>query len=238
VFSNRPTLLRHRGHQAKEVTSVLLDGLSPQEEAEVRTRCRRRRFAAGEHLFHAGDIGDALHYIDRGRVLILVETTGGETVALTVLGPGQSFGEQALLDPRSRRTATARALEPTETLALSREDFELLRSVQPHLERVLTNVLAEQVRRLSERLVEALTEPIEVRVYRRLYELGTIYQVTGTEGPIPFTQDQVAAMAGARLRITNRVLNEARRDGVLSTMRRRIVVHDWEMLRRRAQLQQ
>ena len=54
---------------------MLLDGLNPQERTEMRTRCRRRRFATGEHLFHEGDIGDALHYIDRGRVLILVETS-------------------------------------------------------------------------------------------------------------------------------------------------------------------
>jgi CRP/FNR family cyclic AMP-dependent transcriptional regulator len=220
----------------KEITGVLLDGLSPQEQAEVRSRCRRQRFAAGEHLFHTGDIGDALHYIDRGRVLILVATSGGDTVALTVYGQGQSFGEQALLDPRARRTATARALEPTETLALARADFEAMRSLHPHLERVLSNVLADQVRRLTERLVEALTEPVEVRVYRRLHELGAVYAVTGTQEPIPLTQDQVAAMAGARLRITNRVLNDARRDGVVSTHRRRIVVHDWDALRRRAQL--
>ncbi len=217
---------------------MLLDGLSPQERTEMRGQCRRRRFAAGEHLFHEGDPGDALHYIDRGRVLILNQTAAGDAVGLTVLGRGQSFGEQALLDPRARRTATARALEPTETLALSRADFETLRSLRPQFERVLTNALADQVQRLSARLVEALTEPIEVRVFRRLYELGATYEVTDTEEPIPFTQDQVATMAGARLRITNRLLNEARRDGVLSTRRRRIVVHDWDALRRRARLTQ
>ena len=59
---------------------MLLDGLSPQEQTEVRQWCRRRRFATGEHLFHAGDIGDALHYIDRGRVLILLDTAGGDHV--------------------------------------------------------------------------------------------------------------------------------------------------------------
>ena len=215
---------------------MLLDGLSPQERTEVRQQCRRRRFAAGEHLFHEGDIGDALHYIDRGRVLILASTAAGEHVALTVLGQGQSFGEQALLDPRSRRTATARALEPTETLSLGRPDFEALRRANPQIERMLTNVLADQVRRLSARLVEALTEPAEVRVYRRLHELGAVYQVTGTGEPIPLTQDQLATMAGARLRIVNKVLNEARRDGVLATRRRRIVIEDWDEVQRRAQL--
>jgi CRP-like cAMP-binding protein len=215
----------------------LLEGLTPEEEFEVRRRCRRRRFAAGEHLFHAGDIGDAFHYIDRGRVLILADSAMGEPVALTVLGPGQSFGEQALLDPRSRRTATARALETTEILSLARTDFERLRADNPQIERMLTNVLADQVRRLTNRLVEALTQPAEVRVYRRLNELGGTYEVTGTDAPIPLTQEQIASMAGARLRVTNRVLNEARRDGVLSTRRRRIVIEDWEELRRRAHLE-
>jgi len=96
--------------------------------------------------------------------------------------------------------------------------------------------LADQVRRLSARLVEALTEPAEVRVYRRLHELGAVYQVTGTGEPIPLTQDQLATMAGARLRIVNKVLNEARRDGVLATRRRRIVIEDWDEVQRRAQL--
>jgi len=213
---------------------VFLEGLSPEDQAEVRRWCRRHRFAAGEHLFHAGDIGDAFHYIDRGRILILMSAPGGDYVALNVLGPGQSFGEQALLDPRARRTATARALEPTETLALARPDFERLRALHPQVERMLTNLLADQVRRLTGRLVEALTEPAEVRVYRRLWDLGELYEVTGTSEPIPLTQEHVAAMAGARLRITNRILNEAGRDGVLSTRRRRIIIEDWDELRRRA----
>ena len=214
----------------------MLYDLSPQEETEVRRQCRRQRYAAGEHLFHAGDLGDAFHYIDRGRVLVLVTAPSGDYIALSVLGPGESFGEQALLDPRSRRTATVRALEPTETLVLSRPDFEHLRARNSQIERMLTNVLADQVRRLTKRLVEALTEPVEVRVFRRLLELGALYEVTGTTEPIPMTQEQIAAMAGAGLRITNRVLNQAAREGVLATRRRRIVITDWDELRRRAQI--
>ena len=214
----------------------MLYDLSPQEETEVRRQCRRQRYAAGEHLFHAGDLGDAFHYIDRGRVLVLVTAPGGDYIALSVLGPGESFGEQALLDPRARRTATVRALEPTETLVLSRPDFEDLRARNSQIERMLTNVLADQVRRLTSRLVEALTEPVEVRVFRRLLDLGALYEVTGTTEPIPMTQEQIAAMAGAGLRITNRVLNQAARDGVLATRRRRIVIANWDELRRRARI--
>jgi len=215
----------------------LLDGLSPEEQTEVRRQCRRQRYAAGEHLFHAGDLGDAFHYIDRGRVLVLIGTRDGNYVALSVLGRGETFGEQALLDPRSRRTATVRALEPTETLTLSRPDFEHLRARNPQIERMLISALAKQVRRLSGQLVEALTEPVEVRVYRRLLDLGDLYEVAGTTEPIPMTQEQVAAMAGAGLRITNRILNQGVRDGVLATRRRRIVITNWDELRRRAQIE-
>ena len=60
--------------------------------------------------------------------------------------------------------------------------------------------------------------------------------MTGTTEPIPMTQEQIAAMAGAGLRITNRVLNQAARDGVLATRRRRIVIANWDELRRRARI--
>ena len=190
----------------------------------------------GEHLFHAGDLGDAFHYIDRGRVLVLVTAPAGTTSRSACSVPARASASRPSSTPASRRTATVRALEPTETLVLSRPDFEHLRARNSQIERMLTNVLADQVRGLTKRLVEALTEPVEVRVFRRLLDLGALYEVTGTTEPIPMTQEQIAAMAGAGLRITNRVLNQAARDGVLETRRRRIVITDWDELRRRAQI--
>ena len=121
----------------------------------------RRSYRRGETLFHAGDPGDSLHLIDKGRVAIRASSRAGDEAILVVLGRGDSFGEQALLNPTATRTASAVALESVETRVLLRTDFTELRREQPSVERFLVEVLAAQVRRLSDQLMEALYLPVE-----------------------------------------------------------------------------
>jgi CRP-like cAMP-binding protein len=63
-----------------------------------------------------------------------------------------------------------------------------------------------------------------------------VYEKRRIGAEIPISQQQLASMTGVGLRITNRVLNEARAEGVLETGKKRIVVNDWTMVRRRAGL--
>jgi hypothetical protein len=74
-------------------------------------------FEPGDSLIEEGDAGDRYYLIQRGRVVV---TQGGQPVREQ--GPGDSFGEIALLRDVPR-TASVRALEPVETLTLSRDDF-------------------------------------------------------------------------------------------------------------------
>ena len=77
----------------------MLSSLSPADRDRVLQAGRRRHFARGETLFHYGDRADAVHLLDRGRVAVRVLTPQGDQVILNVLGPGQVFGELALIDP-------------------------------------------------------------------------------------------------------------------------------------------
>ena len=96
----------------------LLAGLSDEDRRAVAARMVRRSFRKGETLFDEGDPGDSLHLIEKGRVAIRPSTPLGEVVTLAILGPGESFGEQALLAPDAKRTASAVALEAVEAGAL------------------------------------------------------------------------------------------------------------------------
>ena len=87
----------------------------------------------------------------------------------------RSFGEQALLAPDAKRTASAVALEAVETRVLYRRDANDLRATQPSIDRFLVVLLAGQVRRLSQRVLEALYYPADRRVARRLAELAELY---------------------------------------------------------------
>jgi CRP/FNR family cyclic AMP-dependent transcriptional regulator len=221
---------------AWSVRWVILEGVDPEQQREVLARCARRRFRKGDTLFHEGDPGTTLHLLDKGRVAIRVTTPMGDAATLTVLGPGDVFGEQALLQPDGERTASAVALEAVETLTLAARDFADLRTRFPAVERILVTILAAQVRRLSQHLSEALYLPADKRVLRRLLELCGVYGTDGTSVPVvvPLTQDDLASMAGTTRPTANRVLQDAVDAGFVALGRARIEVLDRERLARRA----
>jgi CRP-like cAMP-binding protein len=216
--------------------SLLFAGFDAAERRDVLMRCRRRRFRAGAFIFHEGEAGDTIHVIDRGLVAVLSGHALGDPVMLRVLGPHEVFGEQALLSARRTRMATVQALLATETMALSRTAFEELRQRHPSVERFLVAILAAEVRRLSQQIVELTELPAPIRVYRRIVSMAELFDATQDGAAILLAQHHLASLAYAKLRVTNRVLAEARRDGVVETARRRIVVLDWDRLRARARL--
>lgn len=211
-----------------------LEGIPEADRRRVLAATTRRRFGRREVLFHEGDPGDTIHLIDRGRVAVRVTTPLGDVATLRVLAAGGFVGELALLDPRARRTATVVALERTETLTLHGDEFSYLRRRHPSVDAFLVNVLADEVRRLSRLLVEALYVPVDARVMRRLLALAEIYGdgKPGTE--IPLTQEDLASLAGTSRATVNRVLSEAGAQGAVRVNRGRITLLDGDALARRA----
>lgn len=208
----------------------ILAALDDADRRRVLQRTTRLRFARNAYVFHAGDAGDSVHLIDKGRVAVQAGGALGEPITLTVLAKGDVFGEQALLAEDHLRTATIQALELTETLMLRRADFEDLRRSFPSVDRFLVAVLARQVRRLTAQITEMAEVAAPVRVYRRLASLAEVFDAAGPGGEIPITQNQLASMAGVSLRLANKVVGEARAAGLLDTANRRIVVRNWDAL--------
>jgi CRP/FNR family cyclic AMP-dependent transcriptional regulator len=212
----------------------LLAVLPAEERQAVQASMVRRRFRRDEPLFHEGDPGDQLLVIEKGRVAIRVTTVLGDVVTLTILGRGDVFGEQALLDPATHRTATAVALEPVEVRMLHRDRFRELRRRHAGVDALLVELLAEQVRRLSNRLVEALYVAVDRRVIRRLDELTKLYDEGSSPVVIPLRQDDIASLAGTTRPTTNRMLQQLVEDGLVTLGRGRIEVHDRDGLAKRA----
>lgn len=212
----------------------ILAGLEEPERQRLLQLARRRTFARGEVIYHRGDPADSLHLIAKGRVAVRVTTPFGDTAVLSVLGPGDVFGELALLEAGAPRSATVAALEPTETRSLHRLDFDALRRRDGQVERVLVQALAARVRRLSDLLVEAMYVPADTRVLRRVQDLAVTYARSGEETVIPLTQDELAGLAGTSRATVNRVLRDAERRGEVELRRGRTLVLDAEALGRRA----
>jgi len=218
----------------------LLAALTEEARASLLKRCRRRQYGRGAYLVYEGDPGDSLHLIVRGRVAVLIGGADGNPFTVALMGAGDFFGEQALLNRAAVRGATIQAIEPTETLVVGRGEFEELRQQHPEVDRLLIGVLVAMVDRLTRQVAELTDVPGTVRIYRRIVALAELYadEAGAAAAPIeiPLTQDQLAGLAGVHLRLTSRVLGEARADGLLDTSKRRLVVRDLEGLRQRAEL--
>ena len=205
-------------------------GLEDPVRREVLAVAAWRRFDRGVVLFHEGEAGGSLYVLMRGQVAIRVTTPDGDTATLNVIGPGAAFGELSLLDPATMRTATVQAIEPVQTLVLQRADFERLRRSYPSVDRLLVEYLAAQVRRLSERLTEALCLEARTRVLRRLLDLASVFD----SGPVPVTQEEISTMAGTTRPTVNRVMQDLAQAGIIELRRGRFIVVDSTALVRAA----
>jgi len=210
----------------------LLDGAAEEDVQRVLSLARRRSFARSEVVFHRDDPGDSLHLIVHGRFAVRIISPVGETVTIAVRGPGESFGEMALIREGARRAATVVALEKAETLALYKDDFNELRRQQRSVDELLLSFLVDEVRMLNERLMEAFYVSVERRVLRRLAELSADGD-SGGPVEIPLTQEELAELAGANRATVNRVLREEEKRGLVRLERGRTVVLDREEIVRR-----
>jgi len=210
----------------------LVLGVPDEDVRRLLSVARRRRFSRNEVVFHRDDPGDSLHLVVSGRFAVQIMTPLGETATIAIRGPGDSFGEMALVTEGMRRSATVEALEEAETFAVHVDDFNRLRKEHPSVNQVLIGFLAEEVRRQNQLLLEALYIPVERRLLRRLAELSALY--ASNESVIPLTQEQLAEMAGTSRATVNKVLREEQARRTVELHRGRIVVLDTDELSRRA----
>lgn len=210
----------------------LIEGVPDEEVRRLLSVARRRRFSRHEVVFHRDDPADSLHLVSKGRFAIRIMTPPGETVTIGIRGPGDQFGEMALVADGMKRSATVEALEEAETFAVYVAEFQRLRREHPSVNQVLIGFLAEEVRRQNELLLEALYIPVERRVLRRLAELSLLY--AGRDSVIPLTQEQLAELAGTSRATVNRVLRDEQERGTVELRRGRTVVLDAAEIARRA----
>lgn len=103
-----------------------------------------KKYKKGDVIFRALDEGDCAYIIDSGRVQIYTENFGVE-VPVNVLGPGEIFGEMAILD-HAPRSASARAVEDVQVSIISRTQFQQRMDIADPIVRLLVSILLKRMR--------------------------------------------------------------------------------------------
>jgi CRP-like cAMP-binding protein len=196
---------------------------------------RTRRFRRGEVIFHLGDPGDALFIVMTGGIKISLPSDTGDEAILATLHSGDVFGELALLDG-APRSATATAIEATETLVLPRAQFRELIATEPAVRDALLASIAGELRRLTNHVEELHFLDITGRLASRLSRLAVDGGKRLPDGSIrlaaPLTQGDLAAMIGCTRQSVNKLLGIFTDDGLIRLDRDSIVVLDLEGLGR------
>jgi CRP/FNR family transcriptional regulator, cyclic AMP receptor protein len=118
-------------------------------------------------LFRAGDEGDAMYLIERGKVRISVQDTDGREMTLTEFGRGDFFGDMALLDGQ-RRSADAIVAEDARLAVLSREHFLSFLRSSPDVALEMLTALANRLRNTDELLRRSAIRNVNVEEAARL----------------------------------------------------------------------
>ena len=137
--------------------SPLFAGLPRRLLARLGTRFLEKAYHPGELVFQEGDPGRALFVVVEGAVEITQATAQGEYV-LRTLGPGDAFGELALIDdfPRS---ASARVAAPAQLLILYKTDFDALMDTNARITIVVMRNLARLLALYARRTPVLVTDP-------------------------------------------------------------------------------
>ncbi len=213
----------------------LFAGLPDPAISALAARVRVRTCRKGEVLFHKDDPGNSLFVLKTGRIKISTFSSEGKEAIFTVLGPGDVFGELALLDG-APRSAAATALELSRLLTLDRVAFTAFLREQPDAALLLLGDLTARVRRLSAQVEDLMFLDIPGRLARTLLRLGEQYgrpTARGVEIDLQLTQTELGGMVGATRVSVNRLLHWFAERELITLDDRRIVLVRPDALRAR-----
>jgi CRP-like cAMP-binding protein len=133
----------------------LMSGLNREQIGEVTSHLRPERFAAGQAIYRREEPGDALYLIETGQVAVQIHVGSDPARTLALLGPGEFFGETALLTGETHATDTIAQTE-VQAWSLSRTDFEVLVLRFPVLALNLSRLLSQRLRENTARIATGL----------------------------------------------------------------------------------
>ncbi len=188
----------------------------------------RKSVSRGAVVLAAGDLTDSLYIVLSGRLKVMMSDTEGKEVILSILGPGEFFGEMGLIDD-SPRSASVLAIESCELLSISKRDFK--KSLAENFEMTMA-VMRGLVRRLrdADRKIGSLALlDVYGRVARLLLDMSeTVNGQKMVTKKLP--KQDIAKMIGASREMVSRVMKDLQMGGYIEMRGSSILLRDSIML--------
>jgi CRP/FNR family cyclic AMP-dependent transcriptional regulator len=208
----------------------LFAGLAPDELARLSSRAVIHSYPRNTIIINQGDVSNSLHVIVSGRVKVYLSNEEGKEVILNSQGPGESFGEMALLDARPR-SASVITTEPSKLAIISKVDFEQFLQDHPQVMLKILQQAFARLRALTETVGSLALLDVYGRVARLLLQSAeTVDGVTLVQQPM--TQQDIASHIGSSREMVSRILKDLKTGGYIEMKGKQIILrqtlpHAW-----------
>lgn len=202
--------------------------LSAEDLEELKPILTERAYAKGETILRADETAASMYVVKTGGVKVVAHTAEGKEVLLALHGPGEFFGEMALIDGKTE-PADVIAREPSQVIRIGKRDFEAHLMVRRPFVHALLRILSARCREAWVQVKSLSHYTAEARLRAILSELAEKQgrpENGGVWVDVGLTHQELATMAGVSREKVTRALGELERRGLLETGRGRIFIPD------------
>lgn len=208
--------------QLKQI--ALFGGLAESELATIAEIATKRSYPKNAIIINEGDETDSLYLILSGKVKIVLSDEDGKEVIISILEPGDYFGELSLIDsePRSARVVT---MGDCQFSVIHKSDFNQVLDSQPGLVRNLLLGLAQRLRAANKNIESLALMDVYGRVARTLLQFAEDEDGKKVINE-RLTQKDIANMVGASREMVSRIFKDLTTGGYITVQSGRITIND------------
>ena len=202
----------------------LFAGLDEEQLKVLARMMVRTSFSRNATIIGAGDPTDSLYIVINGRLKVLMSDEQGREVILSLLGPGEFFGEMGLLDD-SPRSASVVTREPCDLLSISKADFKRSLAENSDLSLMVMRGLVKRLREADRKIGSLALMDVYGRVARLLLEMAE--DIEGEKVIVKkLSKQDIAKMIGASREMVSRVMKDLQLGGYIEVRGRSVVLHN------------
>ena len=184
-------------------------------------------------IYLPGDPGQAVFFVNGGRVKISKVTRDGKELTLAYRAPGEVFGELVLIDGGPREEM-AEAMENALVTELERGEFERLVQKEGMIGYRLTKIVAQRRREVENKIEQLLFKDVNAKLAELLLRLAAEYGIEDSRGTLvslKITHQEMANLIGSTRETVSLTLSQFKRKGLIQTDGRKVILADREGLR-------
>jgi CRP-like cAMP-binding protein len=216
--------------------SAILRGLAPADRAALAARFSYVRFLPGEPIYREGQLDDRLYIVIDGKVKIGWCWPDFPEKLLGVLGPSDILGAESMFDA-GPRIGSATALTAVVAAAIDHDALQACIDGRPHISEQLMRLLARSLQRTEDLITDLSFTDVPGRIAKQLLHLAQRFGVRHDRQlrlDHGLTQAEIAQLVGASRESVNKVLSEFVQRGWITVDGKSLVIHQTELLARRA----